>query len=199
MTPLNQPTWDDVYKTTPAEQLPWYYAELDPDFSRALEAIDGPTKRVLDVGSGPGTQAIALAERGFDVVGVDIAQTAVEYAQIRAREHGVRVDFQVDDILETSLHGPFDYVIDRGVFHTFMPPSRAPYVHTVYQLLRPEGYMLLKCFSHLQPGTDGPFRFSPSQLEEYFSKYFSVISLEDSIFHGSYPHVKALFAILQRR
>ncbi len=191
--------WNDVYRKTPVEKLPWFFADLDPDFDQALQAIAGDTKRVLDICTGPGTQAIALAERGFSVVGIDVSPAAIEQARVRARERGTEVHFRVDNILHSDMTGPFDYVLDRGVFHTFVPSDRSAYIRTVYQLLRPEGYMLLKCFSHLQPGSDGPHRFAPADIRAYYQQLFSFVSLEESVFFGSYPPVRALFCVLQRK
>ena len=46
---------------------------------------DCEPSRFLDVGSGPGTQAIALARRGFRVTATDLSVAAVEGARQRAR------------------------------------------------------------------------------------------------------------------
>jgi len=42
--------------------------------------------RTLEVGCGTGTNAIYLAEHGFEVVGVDVGFVAIENARVRA--HG---------------------------------------------------------------------------------------------------------------
>jgi SAM-dependent methyltransferase len=64
--------WAQVYRSTPGEQIPWCYPEIDPDLARAIDryALRG---NALDIGSGPGTQAIAFAEFGFDTTGMDIS------------------------------------------------------------------------------------------------------------------------------
>lgn len=48
---------------------------------------------LLEVGSGPGTQAIELAKRGFRVTATDISSTAVAKAEERASKEGVPVHF----------------------------------------------------------------------------------------------------------
>jgi len=73
--------------------------------------------RVLEVGCGTGTNAIYLAQHGFEVVGVDIAPLAIENA--RARAQG-RCRFETVDFLnEAPPGGPFEFVFDRGCFHVF--------------------------------------------------------------------------------
>ena len=68
-------------------------------------------KRVLDAGCGTGTAAIELAQRGAEVVAIDLSPTLVQHAQERAEEQGVYdIDFRSGDMLDPSL-GSFDYVI----------------------------------------------------------------------------------------
>lgn len=67
--------------------------------------------RVLDAGCGTGALACELAERGADVLGVDISPQLVNIAQKRmpARTKG-RLTFQAGDMLEPRL-GSFDYIV----------------------------------------------------------------------------------------
>lgn len=67
--------------------------------------------RVLDAGCGTGTASIELAQRGAEVVAIDLSPTLVEHAQERAEAVGVfDIDFRSGDMLDPSL-GSFDYVI----------------------------------------------------------------------------------------
>ena len=58
-----------------------------------------------------------------------------------------RVEFLVDDVLDSHVQGAFDVVIDRGCFHTLPPDRRADYVRMVAARLAPGKHLLLKCFS----------------------------------------------------
>ena len=49
--------------------------------------------RVLDVGCGPGRHSLALARRGFTVVGVDISETFVRLARQAAEAEGLPATF----------------------------------------------------------------------------------------------------------
>ena len=42
--------------------------------------------RAIDLGCGAGTNAIYLAQKGFEVTGVDYAEAAIEKARARAKE-----------------------------------------------------------------------------------------------------------------
>lgn len=52
---------------------------------------------VLDLGTGPLTQAIALAERGFQVIAIDLSETAIHQAAAKANQKGLEVSFRQDD------------------------------------------------------------------------------------------------------
>jgi SAM-dependent methyltransferase len=59
-----------------------------PLLERVLGA--GPSKRVLDLGSGPGDHARFLASRGFEVVGIDASESMLRMATEEAPPPGVR-------------------------------------------------------------------------------------------------------------
>ena len=68
MTQINiRGSWDDVYKNNPVNKLPWYTKDLDFDLKKELKKLKKGS--FLDLGTGPGTQAIALSKLGFDVTG----------------------------------------------------------------------------------------------------------------------------------
>lgn len=70
--------------------------------------------RVLDLGSGDGTTVLPAAQRGAEVLGVDIARNLVEAGNRRAREHGVDcLKFQEGDA--SNLHMLADQSFDLVV------------------------------------------------------------------------------------
>lgn len=194
------PDWDHLYKQQRSDTLPWFYAGLDPDLEAAL-ARHGLTRgHLLDLGTGPGTQAIELATRGFDVTGTDISATAVSQAIDRAAASGVDVNFVQDDVLAPRLHGHFDAVFDRGCFHVMDPGDRPTYVASVAAWLGPGSFLFLKTFSAQQPGTVGPHRFTPDMLRDIFAAGFELLSADETVYQGTLdPLPRALFCVLRRR
>tara|TARA_B100000315_G_scaffold53176_1_gene47497 strand:- start:274 stop:600 length:327 start_codon:yes stop_codon:yes gene_type:complete len=72
--------WNTLYNEKPVEEMGWYYPELDPDLETALSTRNITTGTFLDLGTGPGRQAIELAKKGFSVTGTDISSNAIEGA-----------------------------------------------------------------------------------------------------------------------
>jgi SAM-dependent methyltransferase len=193
------PDWDEFYRAHEAESMPWYYPGLDPDQARAINQ-HAVTGRALDLGTGPGTQALALAERGFDVTATDLSSFAVDAARERAHIAGLSVSFVVDDVTNSQLAGTFQLVLDRGCFHVLAPDKRAGYAATLARLVEPGGFFFLKCFSDEQPGEVGPYKFTPEELEALFQPAFQVLSIERTVYYGTFePPPRALFCSLRRR
>lgn len=194
------PNWREIYAQQPAETMPWYHAGLDPDLERALAARGLRAGRVLDLGTGPATQALALAERGFDVTATDVSAHAVEQGRALAAERGLRIEFLEDDVLNSRLTTAFDIVFDRGCYHVFDPELRPCYARTLAALVRPKGHFFLKCFSDEQPGEIGPYQSHPNDIEAIFRDSFEVVSIERTIYQGTLAQPpKALFCTLLRR
>lgn len=191
--------WDERYQQQAVETMPWFYPQLDDDLAQALDALGLRSGSALDVGTGPGTQAIRLAQRGFDVTATDLSDAAIRLASARAETQGISITWQQDNILSSRLTGPFDLIFDRGCFHVFPSERRQGYISTVAGLLKPGGFFFLKCFSQLQPGTQGPNRFTPAQIQSIFGGELQVRSVSETIYQGTLdPLPRALFCVMQR-
>jgi SAM-dependent methyltransferase len=129
---MPHPSWNDSY--TSGEPPPWDIGTPDPMLVAMIGSHTIEPGRTLEVGCGTGTNAIYLAEHGFDVVGVDVAPVAIENA--RGKAHG-RCRFETVDFLnESPPGGPFQFVFDRGCFHTFdNDQERARFAQNVANVL----------------------------------------------------------------
>ncbi|BCX89247.1 hypothetical protein MIN45_P1619 [Methylomarinovum tepidoasis] len=122
----------------------------------------------------------------------------MDRARRLAEREGVEVTFLVDDILATRLEGPFDLILDRGVFHVFAPEAHGRYLAAVSWLLRPGGLLLLKCFSAEETRPEcPPGRYAPEDIRRIFSGPFRVVEIRPSAFArpGDDDPPKALFCV----
>ncbi len=194
--------WEARYQETPVEQLPWFHTGLDADFEQALERFEITAGSLLDIGCGPGTQAVALARRGFAVTASDISWSAVESARRLAKAEKVTVDFHVDDVLKSKLSGSFDLILDRGVFHCFADTvDQKAYLATIRRLLKPESLLLLKCFHQDETREEGPpGRYGEGDICRFFAERFELLESRDCLFASSTldEPPKSLFCILKK-
>jgi SAM-dependent methyltransferase len=136
------------------------------------------------LGCGTGSNAIFLAQHGFDVTGVDFASSAITKAREKAKSAGVEVNFMVDDLTDLrQTKGPFDLLVDYGVFDDLSPKNRRRYVETVLSLSHSETQFLLWTFEWKLLWWERflvrllPFAHMALELGEvnhYFGEYFKI-------------------------
>jgi len=158
--------------------------------------------RVVELGCGAGTNAIWLAQQGFDVTAIDIAPTALSQAEARARDAGVSVRWVLADVLAPPRLEPFDFVFDRGCYHGVRRTGAAQYVQSVRRLTRPGARVLILAGNANDPRKGGgPPRVKEEEIRGDFPPSFQVESLRETRFDsGSGDQEGALaWSILLRR
>ena len=191
--------WDSYYKDNNVEDMPWYESDLDMDLKNEIQSRNLSKGKFLDLGTGPGTQAIQLSNLGFDVTGTDLSENAIK----KAKNLSSKVNFVTDDFLNSKLsQNEFDFVFDRGCFHLFDVEQRKNYVNQIKRILVNNGILFLKCMSideKILPEDKGPHRLSPSDLKQVFSNDFEIQTIRNSVFQGKIdPLPKALFSVMKK-
>ncbi len=195
------PDWNLLYKNEIVTNMPWYNEKLDHDLEEEVVQRGIPSgndNKLLDLGTGPGTQAICLSELGFNVTGSDLSEYAIE----KARKISDRVNFIVDDILDSKFReNEFEYVFDRGCFHVLPINDRGRYVSKIKNILKKDGILFLKCFSDKEMLVEqGPYRFSPDKIKEIFGNDFEIVSIKETVYQGTLdPLPKALFVVMRKK
>jgi len=165
-------TFEEAYAGTP----PWDIPGPQPAFAR-LAWSGAITGRVLDVGCGTGENALFLAARGLDVVGLDASETAIAKARAKADARRAGAVFLVGDALELSTLGrQFDTVIDSGLLHVLSDDDRARLVASVASVLRCGGRYYVLCFSE-HASIPGPRRLTADDLRAAFSVGWALESI----------------------
>lgn len=112
----------------------WGWDELDDE--ALLGDVNG--KDVVELGCGGGQCTVALAEAGANVVGVDLAENHITYAEERRTEHGVDIDLILGDVQTIPLSsGQFDIAFNTWVFQ-WVEDIAAAFAEA-YRVLRPGG------------------------------------------------------------
>jgi ubiquinone/menaquinone biosynthesis C-methylase UbiE len=165
--------WDRIYQKYPLEELGWELGKPRPILREYVEKGLLKKGKALDICCGAGTNTVYLAEKGFEVAGIDISPTAIGYAEKKAAYANVHVSFKVQDFLELPFEDEeFDFVFDMGCFHHVKPEDRATFINGVHRVLKKRGIYMLTCFSY----KNGPAwnHFTRQQLIDLFSGLFEM-------------------------
>ena len=147
--------WDEFYADRD-KAVPFFVAKPDENLVSYLDRGLITPGRALDLGCGPGRNALHLASAGFTVDAVDLSPTAIAWAQDRARDAGADVRFLCADAFSTDLDGPYDLVYDSGCLHHLPPHRRISYLALLDRALAPGGHLALSCFAAGEMGSELP-------------------------------------------
>ena len=161
---MNSQDWDERYATT---ELVW---GAGPNHFLVAEVDGLPPGRALDLGCGEGRNAIWLAQRGWQVSGVDFSEVGLEKARQLAAERGVEVTWVRADLRDYEPdHEAFELVI---VMYIQAPAARlADLMRKASAALAPGGTLLVVGHDllNLSQGYGGPQNpevlFTPADIE----------------------------------
>ena len=128
--------WDRRHAEVRATQEPSSF--LEEIFQSDQGSI--PRGKALDIATGTGRNAIFLAERGFEVVGIDISPIALAEAQRWAKEKSLVIAWQQADLEQTELSpGHYDLVLNFNYLQRSLVPQ-------IKQTLKPGGWVIFETY-----------------------------------------------------
>jgi methyl halide transferase len=182
---------------------PWDIGQPDFNLIEVVTKKPIPACKVLDIGCGTGDNSIWLAQNGFQVIGTDTSKIAIDKAKEKASKAGVECEFMLVDILQEKMEGsPFDFVFDRGCFHSFSSENdRKRFAQSVASHLEEAGLWLTlvgNADEHRQG--PGPPQRTAGDIVLAVEPYFEVLSLISSHFGSNRPNPpRAWRCLIQKR
>lgn len=170
--------WWDRFYADRDKPVPFFVAKPDENLVSYLDRGLITPGRALDLGCGPGRNALHLARAGFEVDAIDLSPAAIAWAQDRDPEREVR--FLRGDAFEADLTGPYDLVYDSGCFHHLPPHRRISYLALLDRVLAPGGHLAMVCFAegagsalpdaefYRNSRLDGGLAYTPESLRRIF-------------------------------
>jgi cyclopropane fatty-acyl-phospholipid synthase-like methyltransferase len=179
--------WEDFYVDR-TKEIPFFKIQ-GPD-ENLVDYFDKGLfpKKVLELGCGPGRNAIYMAKKGCEVDALDIAENAINWAKERANEEEVSINFHCSSLFDFEFEpNSYDFIYDCGLFHHLAPHRRLTYLEIIRKALKAGGYFGIVCFN-----TDGALDtpdweiykegslkrgigYTEERLKEVFSNDFSII------------------------
>ncbi|MDO1485665.1 3-demethylubiquinone-9 3-methyltransferase [Rhodococcus rhodochrous] len=160
--------WNEKYA---ASELIWG-APPNPVIVEHVASL--PHGRALDLGCGEGRHSLWLATRGWEVVGVDFSEVALDKARriaaqapSRSRD---RLRYVLADVTADSFDGGYDLIL--LAFLHFPPPQRRALLDRAINSLKPEGILIFLGHDAINPdeGVGGPqdkeILYTPTDLVE---------------------------------
>ncbi len=169
----NYDEWDQIYRRYRLESLGWELGKPRPVLVEFVEKGLIKKGKTLDLCCGAGTNTVYLAEKGFEVTGIDISEKAIQYAKAKATQANAHVNFVIENFVDLAFgNEEFDFAFDMGCFHHVELADRQKFIEGVHHVLKKGGDYLLTCFSYKNgPGWN---HFTEKQLFNLFSGHFKI-------------------------
>ncbi len=147
------------------ENEPHRWLEFQVGMQIMEKHLPSAPARVLDLGSGPGRYAIALAQRGYTVTLLDLSGESLELARRNVAEAGVgdRVEgYEQDDATDLGRFASerFDAVLVMGpLYHLIDETDRTAVVRESLRVLKAGGIVIAAIINHLGVARAGVSEF----------------------------------------
>jgi SAM-dependent methyltransferase len=169
--------WEERYRSG---DTPWDKGAAHPALVAWLKhhTFSG---RVFVPGCGAGHDVRALATQGADVIGLDIAPSAVAAARRHPRVG--REEYEEGNFFQppAAWLGTFDGIFEHTCFCAIHPSQRSAYARSAAELLRPGGRLL--AIFYLDPGVEEgpPYGCTTTELDALFSPTFRILEEHTSL------------------
>ncbi len=145
--PRRRHWWEEIFNDDYLRTQRRYSPDQVTAEGNFIEASLGVEKgaSVLDVGCGIGRQAVELATRGYEVLGLDLSLAMLSRASDNAQQRGAKLNFLQSDMLEMEFTELFDAAYCVGsTFGFFDDDKNADVIQRLHRALKPGGTLLLE-------------------------------------------------------
>lgn len=173
----------------------------EEQLDKIFKQIQLSGNRVLELGSGAGDVSLRVAHRGYNVTGVEISPTAVEWAKQKAEDDNLNIEFICQSVADRTILGgeKFDLIIDGNCLHCLFDEDRVAFYDNIERLINLDGYVFVSSAIISNEDEEKP-KISPikrcfvkreSIAEELRRRGFGLLEEWSSI--GTHEHYYGLF------
>ncbi len=141
--------FDMVFRDETADEVKFFQAAFDKFAKRKI-------RRVLEPGCGSGRLVAAMAARGYQVTGLDLSQSMLDYLRRRLQRRSLKSDLVLGDMTKMEFAKPFDAAFCTfNTFRHLMKEEQAvSHLRSVAENVKPGGLYILGF--HLIPSDADP-------------------------------------------
>jgi SAM-dependent methyltransferase len=146
--------------------LAYDYLYQDKDYAKECDFIecvfrefsDRVVKTILDMGCGTGGHALILAQRGYEVVGVDSSKDMLDIARRKVNKAQLPIELVEGNITSFNLQKKFDAVIAMFAVMSYQTTNSdiSKACEVAKNHLNPGGVFLFDCWNGLAVLTEKP-------------------------------------------
>jgi len=166
----------------------YYWGEEPNELARNLVKLIGsiqlPGKRIVDLGAGEGRDSVFFAQKGLDVLAIDLAPSGLNKAGELAEKMGTSIQVLEADLNDLVLDDSFDIVYSIGALQYIEPGKRERQFHHIKEKTNPGGLHVLCSFvKHpaLEIAPDwgkNEYLYERNELQDYYTGWQTVYSEE---------------------
>ena len=169
--------------------IPWEIKTFDPNLKEILDYYKLDTGKLLELGCGRGDDCKYLADRGFDVTGIDVSPDVIQ----TAKNNSANVEFIEGDFFTEVFDTQFDVIVDRGFLHNY--ENRLFEIFEICSnTLRQGGKLIVISGNVNQPLIDSctPPPISIGQIEYHSFTWFKMLYAKEIIFYTDENYLDCL-------
>ncbi|MEI8006483.1 MAG: class I SAM-dependent methyltransferase [Bacteroidota bacterium] len=205
---------NDIYGRMSLHEIPWNIEAPPAELVALVEGHVLLPGKAIDLGCGAGNYSRYLAQKGFDVTGVDLSSEAIKIASARAVAEGLQCGFinvdLTDDLSPGFLSG-FDFAFEWQILHHIYPEQRAKYIANVHKLLKPGGKYLAACFHEEDKTFEGSGKYrrtrigtllyfsDEKELRALYSEQFRILELKVIHIQGKHGEHTMNYAWMEKK
>ncbi len=149
LSPENQDIFDKYYgsyKQSFSFYIKKYYSRQSQEIIQLMEKKDG-ISRLLEIGSGCGTESLWFAMLGASVLGIDISDDRLSVARERCDliennlSKNIDLTFKKENLFSLGDENKFDLIWMEQAFHHIEPREKLP--EKLFNLLNPDGNIVI--------------------------------------------------------
>ena len=172
--------FDGLYKENKESQenIPWARQAVNPLLQSYLDEEVTHKGKALVIGCGLGDDARALEEAGYDVVAIDVSQTALDLAKERFSDS--TIIFEEQDIFDmpTKYYAHFDFVFEAFTIQSLPVEFRGKMICAISETVANHGKLLLVAHKREEDFDGPPWPLEVNEVDLFKSEGFTELSHE---------------------